>query len=98
MSMTITQAREAARLIARGIDTGDIDPYDGAMRIWKEVLDKIDTRIPDDLWPFKSNASAIEDCLWNASESGSNCGTLIAECREEIVQAARVLVVGSVPR
>jgi hypothetical protein len=96
--MRVAQAREAARLIASRIGTGDIDPYDGAMRIWKDVLDKIDTRIPDDLWPFKANASAIEDCLWSASEARSDYGTVMARCREEIVQAAKALVAGSVPR
>jgi hypothetical protein len=96
--MTVARAREAARLIASRIGTGEIDPYDGAMRIWKDVLAKIDTRIPDDLWPLKSNASAIEDCLWNAAESGSDCGTVIAQCRAEIVQASRGLIAGSPPR
>jgi hypothetical protein len=89
--MTPSEARNAARQIATGIASGDVDPYEGAMRIWKEVLDQLDGRIPDDLWSFKSNASAIEDCLWHAGDTGSNHDVLVNQCRDEIVQAARVL-------
>ena len=93
--MTIAEARAQASRIARDICSGDIDAYDGAMTIWKDTIEKLDARIPDDLWPFKANASAIEDCLWNAEETGSNHDATIAQCREEIVQAARTLIEGT---
>lgn len=94
----ITEAREAALPIARQIVSGEIDSYDGAMKIWKQVLDEMKAPIPDDLWPFKSNASAIEDCLWNARDSGANHDILMAQSREEIMQAARWLVDQSRPQ
>lgn len=82
---------DAARLIAQQILKGEIPAYDGAMRIWKEVLDRLESRIPDELWPFKSNASAIEDCLWDMQDSGADHSALIATCQEEIMAAARRL-------
>lgn len=90
--MKLFQARLEATIIAKQIVIGDIDAYDGAMKIWKEILNSVDERIPDDLWPFKSNASAIEDCLWNAQDSGSNHDELIAQCKKEILQAAKLLL------
>jgi hypothetical protein len=92
MSMTLAEARAAARLIAHGISSGDVDPYEGARKIWKDTLERLHTGIPDDLWPFKSNASAIEDCLWDAGESGADHSVLMARCREAIVRAAQALV------
>ena len=97
-SNTITEAREVAILIAQQIVSGEMEPYDGAMKIWKKALDKLEARIPDDLWPFKSNASAIEDCLWNSQESGSDNDILIAQCKKEILQAAKLLVGASIIR
>ena len=90
--MKLSQARLEATIIAKQIVSGDIDAYDGAMKIWKEILNNIDEHIPDDLWPFKSNASAIEDCLWNAQDSGSNHDELFAQCKKEILQAAKLLL------
>lgn len=97
-SNTIAEAREVAILIAQQIVSGEMEPYDGAMKIWKQALDKLETHIPDDLWPFKSNASAIEDCLWNSQESGSDNDILIAQCKKEIVQTAELLVRESIIR
>ena len=89
--MTTSEARNATRQIAAGIASGEVDPYEGALRVWKEVLDKLDGRIPDDLWSFKSNASAIEDCLWHAQDTGANHDLLINQCRDEIMEAAILL-------
>jgi len=47
--VTTSEARNATRQIAAGIASGEVDPYEGALRVWKEVLDKLDGRIPDDL-------------------------------------------------
>ncbi|NJN63906.1 MAG: hypothetical protein HC882_02860 [Acidobacteria bacterium] len=90
--MKLAAARLAAREIAEGIVEGRVDPFDGATIIWKRLLEDLDEPIPDDLWPFKSNASAIEDCIFEAERSGSNYDALIARCRQEIVDAARALI------
>ncbi len=92
MTLPPPRLSRAARDIAKQIVSDELDPYDGAMKIWKQVIDQLDNPIPDELWPFKSNASAIEDCLWNARESGVDHDELIAQCKQEIVQAARALV------
>jgi hypothetical protein len=89
--MTTAEARSAARLVARRIVRGEVEAYAGATTIWKQILDALEGPIPDDLWPFKSAASAIEDCLWDAQDSGADHDLPIARCREEIVQAARRL-------
>ncbi len=89
--MKIEQARQAARIIAQEILAGDVAVYEGAMRIWKQVIDKLDGKIPDDLWVFKSNASAIEDCKWNAEESGVRHDELIQQCEQEIIDGAKRL-------
>ena len=88
----IDAARQAASEIAAQIANGELDAYEGAMRIWKQVIDHLESPIPDDLWPFKSNASAIEDCLWDSQESGTNHDALIAQCKEEILRASRQLI------
>jgi hypothetical protein len=93
--MTLTEARQAASLISQKIVDGKIEPYDGAMQIWKEILNKLDDplRLPPDLLPFKSHASVIEDCLWNAKMSPrSNHDMLIEQSKEEIIQAAAALI------
>lgn len=59
------------------------------MKIWKEVIDKLGSRCPDDLWPFKSNASAIEDIKWNAEQGGDSNESIIRQCEQEILVAAR---------
>ena len=62
------------------------------MKIWKEVLDNLDEKIPDDLWPFKSNASAIEDIIWNAENGGELNETLIKSCKNDVVEAVTHLL------
>jgi len=89
--MLIKEAESKAKLIAEQIFRGTIDPYDGAMKIWKQILDNLEERIPDDLWVFKSNASAIEDCLWNVQDGGSNNNSLIIQCKNELIEAAKQL-------
>lgn len=90
--LTQAEALEKSRLIAKQIVSDEIDAFDGAMRIWKEVLNQLDSRIPDALWPFKSNASAIEDYLFNAQDSGSNHAIQIAQCKAQIIDAAKYLL------
>jgi hypothetical protein len=90
--MQITKAKYHAKLIAMQIVSGDLEPYKGAMMIWKQILDQLDERIPDDLWPFQSSASAIEDYLWNAKECGSNHDLEVANAKNEIMQAATLLI------
>lgn len=84
-------AYSRARALAREIVSGEISEYAGGMRIWKEVIDKLGARCPDDLWPFKSNASAIEDIKWNAEQGGNKNEELIRQCEREIMVAARKL-------
>lgn len=95
--MKLSQARLETTAIAKQIVSGEMDAYDGAMKIWKDILNNVDERLPDDLWPFKSNASAIEDCLWNAQDGGSNHDELIAQCKAEILQAAKQLLTPACP-
>jgi hypothetical protein len=84
-------AYSLARVIAMKIMSGEISEYAGGMRIWKEVINKLGSRCPDDLWPFKSNASAIEDSIWNAEQGGSKNEKLIRQCEQEIMDAAKQL-------
>jgi hypothetical protein len=95
--MNISEARQEAAIIVKLIVSGNADAYDGAMTIWKEVLDKLDGPIPDDLWPFKSNASAIEDILWNEQDCGSRNDASVARCKSDILQAAKLLLAPSLP-
>ncbi len=85
------EARLRASVIAREIASGGIAEFAGAMRIWKEVIDRMGPKCPEDLWPFKSNASAIEDIRWNAGQGGSPNTELIRQCEREIMAAARKL-------
>ncbi len=85
--MQVTEAIHNSRLIAERIISGDMEPYDGAMMIWKQIVNNLD-RIPDELWPFKSCASAIEDYIWNAQDSGSIHDAEIANEKRKIIQAA----------
>lgn len=80
-----------AKDTAKRIVSGELSEYDGAMIIWKEVIDKLGSRCPDDLWPFKSNASAIEDIKWNDEQSGNRNESLIRRCEQEILVAAKKL-------
>ena len=84
-------AYSLARVTAERIVSGELSEYAGAMKIWKEVIDKLGISCPDDLWPFKSNASAIEDIKWNIDEGGNSNDKLIQQCEQEIMAAAREL-------
>lgn len=76
---------------AKRIVSGELSEYEGGIKIWKEVIDKLGSRCPDDLWPFKSNASAIEDIKWNTEQGGNRNESLICQCEQEILVAARKL-------
>ena len=89
--MNIVEARKIAIGIAEKIVEGRMPPYDGALWIWKEILDRLDEKIPDDLWIFKSNASAIEDCRWNFESGGSEHVALTRQLEQEILSAAKAL-------
>lgn len=80
-----------ARTIAKRIVSGELSEYEGGMTIWKDVIDKMGPGCPDDLWSFKSNASAIEDIKWNAEQGGNGNERLIRQCEQEIFGAARKL-------
>ncbi len=90
--ITIDNARILAKAIARQIVTKEITEYAGGMKIWKEVIDNLEGECPDDLWPFKSNASAIEDCKWYTEQGGVNMDKLIHQCEKEIMDAAKELI------
>ena len=89
--ISINDAFSLARVIAESIVSGEISEYEGGMKIWKEVIDKLGSKCPDDLWPFKSNASAIEDIKWNAEQGGNKNEMLIRQCEQEIMDAANQL-------
>ena len=84
-------AYSLARATAKRIVSGELSEYEGGMKILKEVIDKLGAKCPDDLWPFKSNASAIEDIKWNAEQGGNRNESLIRQCEQEILEAARKL-------
>ena len=81
-----------AKTTAQRIVSGELSEYEGGMKIWKEVIDKLGTKCPDDLWQFKSSASAIEDIKWNAEQGGDGNENLIRQCEQEILVAARKLI------
>lgn len=81
-----------AQTTARRIMSGDLSPFDGAMQIWKEIVDPLEGPCPDTLWPFKSNAGAIEDIRWNAEMDGERNDALLLRCEEEILAAAKALL------
>lgn len=81
-----------ARSIAKRIVSRELSEYEGAMKIWKQIIDKLDSRCPNALWPVKSNASAIEDIKWNAAQGGASNDTLIQQCEQAIIAAARELI------
>ncbi len=68
--------------IARSILLGDIPEYEGAMKIWKEIIDHLES-VPDELWTFKSVASTIEDYM----EFSTYSAELKAQCEDEIRKA-----------
>lgn len=84
-------AYSLAKALAARILSGELSAYEGGMKIWKEVVDKLGSKCPDDLWPFKSNSSAIEDIRWNAGQGGDGNEGLIRQCEQEILAAARNL-------
>ncbi len=90
--MRISEANSRSALIAEKIVSGDLDPYDGAMMIWKQIVEHLHGPTPDDLWVFKSCASAIEDYLWNAENGGADHESQIYHEKEEIVRAAVTLI------
>jgi hypothetical protein len=86
-----------SKKIAIEILSGAITPYRGAMFIWKNIINHIKD-IPDALWSFKSNASAIEDVLSHVKNyvdvgDGSDYDKLIQASEEEILKAAKELCV-----
>lgn len=86
-------AVELAALIASRIGDGSVTPIVGATFIWKEIVEKLTTS-PPQLWAFKSNASAIEDCIADTKQFGSDHDDLIERCNREIVDAAELLARG----
>ena len=81
----------AAKHIAQSILDGTTSPYDGATYCWKVIRRDFD-RVPSELWAFRSNASAIEDCYADSEQFGTNHQVLIAQCTEEILEACRSLL------
>lgn len=90
--MELREAYPKAIEISKSIISGDLDPYEGAMKVWKEILDYLEERIPEDLWSFKSNASAIEDIIWNFENGGEENKKLIKSCKMEVVEASKYLI------
>jgi hypothetical protein len=85
------EAYAIATGIAKDIISGEISEYAGGLRICTEVIDRLGVKCPDDLWPFKSNTSAIEDIKWNAEQGGNKNEELIRQCEQEITVAAKYL-------
>ena len=81
-----------AKNIAQKIISREINEYEGGIKIWKDVIERLEEGCPDNLWAFKSNASAIEDCKWNFEQGGANNDKLIKECEQEIMNAAKKLI------
>jgi len=66
----VTEARRSSFAIAARIVSGESASCEDAMTIWKTILNTLPNPIPDDLWPFKSRARAIEDYVWNFEQGG----------------------------
>ncbi|MGD9172062.1 MAG: hypothetical protein PVI97_18745 [Candidatus Thiodiazotropha sp.] len=86
-----------SKKIAAEILSGTKSPYEGAMYIWKNII-RNSNDIPDELWPFKSNASAIEDALSHVKSyvgggDPSEYVDLIQACESEILDSAKQLCV-----
>ena len=96
-TLKLDDAYIQATNIAEKIISGEVSVYLGSMQIWKEIIDNLQVPCPDDLWPFKSNASAIEDIKWNAEQGGQSNEALITECEQEIISAAKALVTNATP-
>ena len=80
--------------MAESIVKGELSEYEGATKIWKEVLDVVE-KIPDDLWAFKSEASVIESCMTDFEEQGSDHTDLINESKIKIMSAAKSILQNS---
>jgi hypothetical protein len=91
-TIKIDEAHLLAKEIARKIVSQELSEHMGAMKIWKEIIDYMGPKCPDSLWEFKSNASAIEDIIWNAENGGAKHDDLIRECKQEIMHAAKKLL------
>lgn len=87
--MDLQMAYIETQKISEKILSQDLSAYEGAMKIWKDILERLEQNIPDDLWSFKSNASAIQDCIADTEECGSNHTRTIQHCEKEIIDAAR---------
>ena len=79
------------RVLAESIVKGELSEYEGAMKIWKEVLDVLE-KIPEHLWVFKSEASLIEDCLTDFEEHGSDHSDLINASKAKIMSATKFIL------
>jgi hypothetical protein len=77
--------------IADSIVNGELSEFEGALKIWKEVLDVLE-KIPDDLWVFKSEASLIESCMADFEEHGSDHTDLINQSKANIMSAAQLIL------
>jgi len=77
--------------IADSIVNGKLSEFEGALKIWKEVLDVLE-KIPDDLWVFKSEASLIESCMTDFEEHGSDHTDLINQSKANIMSAAQLIL------
>lgn len=76
------------RGLAESIVNGELSEYEGALKIWKEVLCALE-KIPDDLWVFKSEASLIESCMTDFEEHGSDHTALVEVSQANIMSAAK---------
>ena len=74
--------------VAESMMKGELSEYEGALKIWKEVLDALE-KIPDELWVFKSEASLIEDCLTDREVHNSDHTDLINASKAKIMAAAK---------
>ena len=79
------------RGVAESIVKGELSEYEGAVKIWKKVLDVVE-KISDDLWVFKSEASVIESCMADFEEHGSDHTDLINESKVRIMSAAKYIL------
>ena len=86
LGYAIPTREEAVNGLIRGITE-----YEGAMKIWKEVLVVME-QIPDDLWVFKSEASLIEDRLTNFEEHGSDHTDLVNTSKAKIMSASKLIL------
>ena len=71
------EARRRSLAIAARIVSGELDPYDGAMTIWKTILETLPDPIPD---------------VWNFEQGGANADAEIIREKEAIVRAATALI------